>query len=196
MKLHYTETSTAIFGTVSDETNTAILLTRSGIIHEQPTLHNGQINCYSVPTHAINNGLIYKPSAILEFKQSILDAAKMRHAGTEVVSGTQKKKATKEALTKEERRVVLEEAQGVRNFTEVEHSLINLLVELLQINDKDFKLPDGYKDVTELKQEKFDLFVQEHLLGFQFDSVHDWVVSEREALEYKDALQRVVSAPM
>jgi hypothetical protein len=192
MKLHYTETSTAIFGTVSDETNPAILLTRSGTIHEQPTLHNGQINCYSVPTHAVNNGMIYKPSAILEFKQSLLDAAKSRHAGTEPAT-TQKKKATKEVLTKEERRAVLEEAQGIRTFTEVEQSFINLLVELLTTNDKEFKLPDGYKDVTELKQEKFDLFVQENVLGFQFDSVHDWVVSEREALEYKDTLQRVVS---
>jgi hypothetical protein len=192
MKLHYTETSTAIFGTVSDETNPAILLTRSGTIHEQPTLHNGQINCYSVPTHAVNNGMIYKPSAILEFKQSLLDAAKSRHAGTELAT-TQNKKATKKALTKEERRAVLEEAQGIRTFTEVEQSFINLLVELLTTNDKEFKLPDGYKDVTELKQEKFDLFVQENVLGFQFDSVHDWVVSEREALEYKDTLQRVVS---
>lgn len=196
MKLHYTETSTAIFGTVSDEKNPAILLTRSGTIHEQPVLHNGQANCYTVPTHAINNGFIYKPSAILEFKQSILDAAKMRYAGTEVVEEGKKKKAVKEVLTKEERKAMLEEAQGVHTFTPTEQALIGLLVDLLTVSDKDFKLPDNYKDLAELKQEKFDLFVQEHLLGLQFDSVHDWVVGERESLEYKDRLQRVVSAPM
>ena len=194
MKLHYTETSTALKAAIGDEKNPVCLLTRTGVIHDNPNLHNGKANCFTIPTSAVGNGFIFKPAAVVEFKRNLLDEAKSRYNGVVGEKVDTKKNTKKKAMTKEERKHALAEAKGSYSFNGIEEAFIAMLIEVFTIDEKEFKLPDGYKDETELKQEKVDMFLQEHLIGLQHDSVHDWIVKEREALEYKDRLQRVVGS--